>query len=81
MKKIKVAFIKFAGMASSGTEKYMQTIACILDKDIYDIDFYYTNAAPYIKSSFVHPANSDERKKNVFQRKPLHPISGTHTPQ
>ena len=30
---IKVAFIKFGGMANGGTEKYLQTIAAHLPKD------------------------------------------------
>ena len=43
MAKIKVAFIKFGGMANGGTEKYLQTIAAHLPKDefvsitIYDL--------------------------------------------
>ena len=37
--KIKLACIKFAGMASSGVEKYLQTITALLPKDKFDIDF------------------------------------------
>ena len=59
----KIAFIKFAGMASGGVEKYLQTIACLLPKDEFEIDFFYTNAAPFINSSFVHPDNDDRRIK------------------
>tara|TARA_Y100000004_G_C8956036_1_gene430884 strand:+ start:3497 stop:4591 length:1095 start_codon:yes stop_codon:yes gene_type:complete len=63
--KIKLACIKFAGMASSGVEKYLQTIAALLPKDKFDIDFFYTNAAPFIRSSFVHPVNDDSRLEFV----------------
>ena len=54
MKKIKVAFIKFGGMANGGTEKYLQTIAAHLPKDQFDVDFFYCDAAPYIGSDFKH---------------------------
>jgi len=54
MKKIKVAFIKFGGMANGGTEKYLQTIASHLPKDEFDVDFFYCDAAPYIGSDFKH---------------------------
>ena len=51
---IKIAFIKFAGMANGGTEKYLQTIASHLPKDEFDVDFFYCDAAPYIGSDFKH---------------------------
>jgi glycosyltransferase involved in cell wall biosynthesis len=60
----KIAFIKFAGMASGGIEKYLQTIAILLKKQGHCIDFYYTNAAPFT-NGWKHPENSDERKKFV----------------
>ena len=34
---IKVAFVKFGGMANGGTEKYLQTIAAYLPKDEFDM--------------------------------------------
>ena len=51
---IKVAFIKFGGMANGGTEKYLQTIAAHLPKDEFVVDFFYCDAAPYIGSDFKH---------------------------
>ncbi len=54
MDKIKIAFIKFGGMANGGTEKYLQTIAAYLPKDQFDVDFFYCDAAPYIGSDFKH---------------------------
>ncbi len=54
MEKIKIAFIKFGGMANGGTEKYLQTIAGHLPKDQFEVDFYYCDAAPYIGSDFKH---------------------------
>lgn len=60
----KVAFIKFAGMGSGGIEKYLQTIAILLKKRNYDVDFYYTNAAPFT-NGWKHPDNNEDRKKLV----------------
>ena len=51
---IKIAFIKFGGMANGGTEKYLQTIASHLPKDEFKVDFFYCDAAPYIGSDFKH---------------------------
>lgn len=62
----KVAFIKYAGLASGGTEKYIQTLACLLPKDKYQVDFFYTNVAPLtMGNSFVHPDNDERRKEYV----------------
>ena len=47
---IKIAFIKFGGMAIGGTEKVLQTIAAELPKDQFEVDFFYCDAAPYILS-------------------------------
>ena len=61
----KVACIKFAGLASGGTEKSLQNIAMILSQNNYQVDYYYTNAAPFLNHWFVHPDNDEERKKWV----------------
>ena len=64
---MKIACLKFCGLATGGTEKYLQTVACLLAKE-HDVDFYYTNNAPLIDHSFKHPNNSDERKRFVESR-------------
>ena len=51
---IKVAFIKFGGMSIGGTEKVLQTIASALPKDRFQVDYFYTNGAPYIGSDHKH---------------------------
>ena len=51
---IKIAFVKFGGMAIGGTEKVLQTIASGLPKDRFQVDYYYCDAAPYIGSDFKH---------------------------
>lgn len=63
MDKIKVAFIKFGGMANGGTEKYLQTIAANLPKDIFQVDFFYCDAAPYIGSDYKHIDTCQSRVK------------------
>ena len=51
---IKIAFVKFGGMAIGGTEKVLQTIASELPKDRFQVDYYYCDAAPYIGSDYKH---------------------------
>ena len=55
---IKIAFIKYGGLASSGTEKFLQNIAILLPKDEFEVDYYYCDSTPYIGSNFKHP-NTD----------------------
>lgn len=54
---IKIAFIKYAGLASSGTEKFLQNIAMLLPKDEFEVDYYYCDSTPYIGSNLKHPDN------------------------
>jgi glycosyltransferase involved in cell wall biosynthesis len=62
----KIACIKFAGFATGGTEKALQNIAVTLaESKKYHVDYYYTNAAPFLNCNFVHPDNSLEQKKWV----------------
>ena len=58
---IRVAFIKFGGMANGGTEKYLQTIASYLPKDDFKVDFFYCDAAPYIGSDYAHQDTDNSR--------------------
>ena len=62
---IKVAFIKFGGMANGGTEKVLQTIAAELPKDQFIVDYFYCDSAPYIGSDFVHPDTDPSRVQYV----------------
>lgn len=61
MNKIKVAFVKFAGLANAGTEKYLQTLAAGLPKDEFDVTYFYCDAAPYIGSDWKHPDTDPNR--------------------
>ena len=62
---IKIAFIKFGGMANGGTEKVLQTIAAELPKDKFIVDYFYCDSAPYIGSDFVHPDTDPSRVQYV----------------
>ena len=62
---IKIAFIKFGGMAIGGTEKVLQTIAAELPKDEFQVDFFYCDAAPYIGSDFKHIDTDPSRVEYV----------------
>jgi glycosyltransferase involved in cell wall biosynthesis len=61
---VKIACLKFAGLGSGGTEKYLQTMACVLKKK-HDVDYFYTNNAPMIGTSWRHPENCEKRKQYV----------------
>ena len=67
MNKIKIAFIKFGGLAATGTEKWYQVIAANLPEDEFIVDYYYCDAAPYIGSDFEHPT-TDESRLNFMNR-------------
>lgn len=54
-KLLRVAAVKFGGLATGGTEKWLQTICANLPKDRFAVDFYYCDSAPYIGSDWVHP--------------------------
>jgi len=62
---IKIAFIKFGGMAIGGTEKVLQTIAAELPKDEFAVDYFYCDAAPYIGSDFKHIDTDPSRVEYV----------------
>lgn len=52
-------------MGNGGTEKYLQTIAIICKQAGHEVDFYYTNAAPILRSAWQHPDNNEDRIKIV----------------
>ena len=65
MNKINIAFIKYGGMASGGTEKYLQTLAASLPKNKFNVDYFYTNLGNRLYSHFNHPDNDEERLQYV----------------
>jgi hypothetical protein len=57
MKKIKIAFIKKDGLSSGGTERWMQMMAANLDKNDFEIDYYYSDSKNSLNSKYTkeHP--------------------------
>lgn len=68
MDKIKIAFVKFGGLASGGTEKFLQQISANLPRDLFDVDYYYCDAAPYIGSDYKH-ATTDPIREEYMRSK------------
>ena len=58
---MKIAFIKFCGLASGGIEKYLQTIAILYKEKGYIVDYFYTNNCPFT-DGHIHADNKEERK-------------------
>lgn len=52
--KLRIAFVKFAGLAAGGTERWLQTMAANLPKDRFEVDYYYCDAASYVGSDYRH---------------------------
>ena len=63
-----IAFIKYGGLASGGTEVSFQTVAKHLSKD-YIVDYYYCDPSPYIGSDFVHPPSEKSREEYLKNSK------------
>ena len=57
-----IAFIKFGGLSSGGTEVSFQNVAISLSKK-YNVDYLYCDSAPYIGSDWIHPDTDIFRKK------------------
>lgn len=51
---IKVAFIKYGGCSLGGTETFLRTIANNIDKEIFEVHYFYCDATPYIGSDYKH---------------------------
>lgn len=73
MGKIKIAFVKFGGLAAGGTEKALQTIAANLPKDKFEVDYYYCDAAPYLGSDYKH-GDTDPHRKAYMESKNINLI-------
>ena len=51
---IKIAFIKYGGCSLGGTETFLRTIANNIDKEIFEVHYFYCDASPYIGSDYKH---------------------------
>ncbi len=63
--KIRIAFVKYGGLAPFGTEKFLQNIAILLPKNEFEVDYYYCDATPYIGSDFKHPTTDPNNIKTL----------------
>ena len=59
----KIAFVKFGGLSAGGTERWLHTMAVLMQQRGFSVDFYYCDSAPYIGSTFLHPDTDAHRKK------------------
>lgn len=59
--KIHVAFVKFGGLSSGGTQRRLQTLAANLDYSRFEVDYYYCDTAPYIGSGYRHIGTDQTR--------------------
>lgn len=60
---IKVACVKFGGLAAGGTERFLQSIAAYLPKDEFDVTYFYCDTAPYKGTDWKHPDTDESCKK------------------
>ena len=67
MPRIRIAFIKYGGLSAGGTEKFLQTIAANLDRNEFDVTYFYCGSSPYIGSDFVHPDTDPIREKYLLE--------------
>lgn len=68
--KIRLAFVKFGGMAAGGTEKFLQNIAMNLPPEQFDITYHYCDAAPYVGSDWKHP-DTDQARLKLMEASPV----------
>ena len=61
----KIAFIKYGGLVSGGTEINFQTIAKHLSNK-YKVDYFYCDATPYLGSDYEH-ADTDKYRKTFLE--------------
>jgi len=53
MTKIRVAFIKYEGLTSGGTERWLQSVAAYLNKDAFETTYYYTGNSEAGREQFL----------------------------
>tara|TARA_B110000003_G_C16654660_1_gene535960 strand:+ start:7508 stop:8737 length:1230 start_codon:yes stop_codon:yes gene_type:complete len=65
---IKIAFIKYGGCALGGTETFLRSIANNIDKEIFEVHYFYCDSTTYISSDYKHmdtnPSAEESLKNN-----------------
>lgn len=60
-----IAFVKYGGLASGGTERFLQALSIALIENNFNVDYYYCDSSPYLGSDYIHPDTDDLLKKNL----------------
>lgn len=71
--KINIAFIKYGGLSAGGSERWLQYIAGNLDKNLFNIDYFYCDASPYLGSDYKHP-DTDKNRLDYLRSKNINLI-------
>lgn len=67
-RKIRMAFVKFAGLSAGGSEKLLQIIAANLPKDEFEVDYFFCDAAPYIGDPSYRHTDTDPTRIDFMKR-------------
>ncbi len=59
--KIRIAFVKYAGLAIGGSELWLQKLAVNLPKNKYEVDYYYCDSAPFLGSNYKTKNTNQDR--------------------
>lgn len=60
--KIKIAFVKYGGLSTGGSEKMLQIIAANLPKERFDVTYFYCAAGEHRGAVINHPSTDEHRK-------------------
>ncbi len=66
-KKIKIAFVKYNGLSTGGSEKLLQIIAANLPKNEFEVDYYYCGPAVLIGEPLSDSLNTDAYRVEYMQ--------------
>jgi hypothetical protein len=65
-KRIRLAVVKYGGLSSGGTEKFLQNVALNLDQNRFYVEYWYCDTSPYIGSEYQH-LGTDSNIKQKFE--------------
>jgi glycosyltransferase involved in cell wall biosynthesis len=65
-RKIRIAFVKFGGLSSGGTERFLQNVAVNLPSNLFEVSYFYCDSCPYLGSDYKHP-NTDFSRLSFMQ--------------
>ena len=69
--KIKIAFIKYGGLGAGGTERWLQELAVALNKNKFDVDYFYTGDENTDRLHFMQQYHIKLIKCDIFIKFPL----------